>query len=162
MTRRQTFFNWIHSLRASTAWPFVIAALLSGCAHAAGPQYRTGSGDAGTFIVRQAVLRGAEPLNTEELPRVAGSWTYAKDDSGVIIRIPAKEHATVEALLLRAFGNPMIGPVDTQDGRRVGAYRLTRNGASLQFARGGNWTQVIVLRERTEKDNAADFLRGLQ
>jgi hypothetical protein len=162
MTRLPTFFKWLHALRTRTAWPFVVAALLSGCAHSAGPQFRNGSGDAGTFIVRQAVLRGAEPLTTEQLPQVSSSWTYAKDDSGVIIRLPAKEHAAIEALLLRAFGTPSIGPVDTVDGRRAGAYRLTRKGATLQFARDWNCTQVIVLREWTQKDNAADFLRRLQ
>ena len=139
-----------------------ILAVLCSCAGPAGPRFRSGSGDAGQFIVRQAVLRGAEPISTKALPSVSHSWSYASDDSGVIIRMPSSEYPAVEALLLHVFGNPGFGPVDTADGRRVGAYRLTRNGATLQFARDSNWAHVIVLRERTQEDSAADFLRSLR
>ena len=155
MTHYQKLFKRIGSLG--------IVALLCSCAHhPTGPRFRNGSGDAGQYIVRQAVQRGAEPIAAKRLPSVPGSWIYAEDDSGVIIRMTSKEYPAVEALLLQAFGVPKVGPVDTADGRRVGAYQLTPKGASLQFARDAQWTQVIVLREPSEQDKAAQFLRSLR
>jgi len=156
--------NSFKKLLVTLHMPLVAALLatVSGCAHQAGPQFRTGSGDAGAFIMRQAVLWGAEPKSTEGLLPVSRSWTYAGDDSGVIVRMPAGDYIAVEALLLRAFGTPEFGPVDANDGRRLGAYRLTRKGAALQFGHDSQWTHVIVLREPSEREVAAEFLRRLQ
>ena len=139
-----------------------IMALLCSCAHREGPRFLNGSGDAGRFIVEQAVLRGAEPITSRGLPAVSSSWTYATDDSGVIVRMSKADYPVVEALLLRAFGTPKLGPVDSADGRRIGAYQLTPKGAALQFARDTRWTQVIVVREPNEREIAADFLRSLR
>ena len=127
-----------------------------------GPRLRNGSGDAGKFIVEQAVLRGAHPITTTRgLQPVSSSWTYAVDDSGVFVRMSNADYPGLEALLLRVFGAPKLGPLDTPDGRRVGAYQLNAKGAALQFARDAQWTQVIVLREPNEREAAAEFLRRL-
>lgn len=144
--------------------PLLLAALatLCGCTHPHGPRFRAGTGDAGPFIVGHAVLRGAEPITTNGLPALPGSWRYAEDNSGVIIRLGRDAYPAVEALLRHAFGPPAAGPMDTANGGRVGAYRITRKGAAIQFGQDADWTQVIVLRARTDEENAADFLRGLQ
>lgn len=139
-----------------------ITTLVTSCAHPAGPRFRNGSGDAGQFIVQQAVLRGAKPIATKGLPSLSGSWTYAPDNSGVIIRMSPNEYPAVEALLVRAFGVPNFGPSDTTDGRRIGAYQLTAKGAALQFGHDMQWTLVIVVREPNEQEIAAAFLRRLQ
>ena len=143
---------------------FMFAGLVAmcGCTHLDGPRFRTGKGDAGKFIVEQAVLRGAEPITPNGLPAVAGSWRYATDNSGVIIRFARNDFPALEAMLLQAFGRPQFGPVDTASGGRIGAYRITRKGAAIHFGHDADWTEVIVLRARTEADTAADFLRGLQ
>ena len=138
---------------------------LSGCAHsnrATAPRLRTGSGDAGKFIVEQAVLRGAQPITTKSLTPVRGSWRSAEDNSGIIIRMAREDYSAVEALLLEAFGPPQFGPTDRADGSRVGAYRITARGGLLEFGRNADATLVIVLREKTDKEAAAEFLRRLQ
>ncbi|HTD87435.1 MAG TPA: hypothetical protein VK850_12730, partial [Candidatus Binatia bacterium] len=86
---------------------------------------------------------------------------YATDKSGIIIRLSRNEYPAVEALLLHALGRPQVGPVNTHEGTIASGYRLTPNGATLQFGRDRNWTLVIVLRERTAEDAAAEFLRRL-
>lgn len=139
-----------------------IVTLASGCAHPAGPRFRNGSGDAGKFIVREAVERGAKPIATRGMAPLSGSWSYAADNSGVMIRMSSSEFPAVEALLLRAFGVPQLGPLDGPDGRRVGAYKLTPRGAVLEFGRDSQWTLVVVLREPNEQEIAADFIRRLQ
>lgn len=140
----------------------VALVIISGCAHRNGPSFRAGVGDVGHFIVEQAVLRGAEPITTHALPAVPGSWRYAADNSGVIVRLSRTEYPALEALLQQAFGRPHFGPVDTATGGRIGAYRISRKGAAIHFGRGADYTEVIVLRERTDADVAADFLRGLR
>ena len=65
-------------------------------------------------------------------------------------------------MLQHAFGQPNFGPIDTANGGRLGGYRLTRKGAAVRFGRDADWTEVIVLRQRTDEEAAAEFLRGLQ
>ena len=143
-------------------WMPAALAILCGCAHPDGPRFRPGTGDAGAFIVEHAVLRGAEPITTNGLPAVPGSWRYAEDNAGVVIRLEREAYPAVEALLRQAFGSPAAGPNATAAGGRVGAYQITRKGAAIQFGHEAYWTQVIVVRARTDEENAAEFLRGLQ
>lgn len=146
--------------------PLMLAALailsLYGCAHPNGPHFRAGTGDAGRFIVEQAALRGAQPITTSGLPALPHSWRYAVDNEGVIVRLSRSEFPALEALLQQAFGPPQFGPVDTTGGGRIGAYRINGKGAAIHFGRDVDWTEVIVLRERTDADVAAEFLRGLR
>lgn len=154
-------------LRNRFRWPLTSLALaalavLCSCAHRDGPRFAAGTGDAGQFIVQQAVFRGGRPITTNALPAVTGAWRYAADNSGVIIRLSRNDYPAVEALLQHAFGQPNFGPIDTANGGRFGGYRLTRKGAAVQFGRDADWTQVIVLRQRTDEETAAQFLQSLQ
>jgi hypothetical protein len=56
------------------------------CAGCASPQFIDGSGDAGQFILRQAVAYGGRPVMTNSLPQVGGPWRYSEEEEAVVVR----------------------------------------------------------------------------
>src|SRR5947208_3285016 len=92
---------------------------LCGCATHDQLRFQSGSGDAGQFIVMQAVARGAQPLSMADLPVLHSAWHYGKDQYGVVVRLPRADGAAVERLLRQAFGEPKYGPNVTPSGGTV-------------------------------------------
>lgn len=127
----------------------VAVTVLCGCVHRSEPRFVRGTGDAGQFILRQAIARGGQPITTNGLPAITGAWRYSEDEDGVIIRLSRKDYEGVETLLRQAFGAPNLGPSDKTDGGKLGVYRLTPKGGSIQFGYDSDGTHVIVLRQFT-------------
>ena len=66
--------------------------------------------------------------------------------------MPRSEFDRVEKLLRMSFGKPSHGPSATADSGKLGGYRLTPEGGSIQFGHGACGTQVIVLRKLTQRE----------
>jgi hypothetical protein len=123
-------------------------------------RFRAGSGDAGQFILLQAVARGGQLLTADGLPAIRGPWSYSEDQYGVVIRMSRDEYESVARLLRRAFGGPTFGPNETADGGKLGAYRLTPQGGGIQFGCDAKETQVIALRRLTQQEFADGLTRA--
>ena len=70
-------------------------------------RFKAGSGDAGQFILLQAVARGGQLLTTNGFPAITGAGRYSEDPYGVVIRMPRDNYEDVEKLLRKAFGEPI-------------------------------------------------------
>ena len=101
--------------------------------------FQSGQGDAGQFILSQAITCGAKPLRTTELPAITESWRYSQDDAGVVLRLDRTYFDAVESFLEVAFGEPRF-----RSGR-IGGYRLSARGGGIQFTYDEEATQVIVI-----------------
>jgi len=117
--------------------------ILSGCVHG---QFTKGRGDVSAFIVHQAMIRGGQPITTNDLPVLAKNWKFFEDDKGVVVRLKRQECDKVKSLLLRAFGNPTYSPTKTDEGNELIAYRLTAKGGSIQLACFDDQTQITIIR----------------
>jgi hypothetical protein len=149
-------------MRILTSLIVVGLTLLSGCATHDQMRFKTGSGDAGQFIVQQAVARGAQPISTTDLPVIRGGWRFGEDQYGVVVRLPRADGAAVERLLHQAFGEPKYGPKDTPSGGRWGAYRLSPAGVSIQFTSDDQGTEVDVVRLLTKQEHADGVSRAMK
>ena len=123
-------------------------------------RFTAGTGDAGQFIVLQAVARGGQLLTTDGLPSITGAWRYSEDAFGVVIRMPRENYEAVENLLLHAFGKPKFGPTETTDGGKLGGYRLTEQGGAIQFGYDAEGTQIIIIRQLTQQEFADGLTRA--
>ena len=130
------------------------------CLHRGGPRFVTGTGDVGQFILKTAVARGGQPITTNGLPAIAGSWRYSEDEYGVIVRLSRSDYEATETLLRLAFGTPKFGPTDTTDGGKLGGYRLTPKGGSIQFGYDADGTHVTVVRRLTKQEGAEALTRA--
>ena len=126
----EIFHAFIHSL----------AVFLSGCSNG---NFSSGHGDAGLFILQQAIARGGSPI-TNSLPVIPDRWRYLEDKNGVVIRMSRQQYPTVEAFLRQAFGEPKLEPTDTPKGK-VGAWRLSSNGGAVQASSNAAVAQIIIL-----------------
>jgi hypothetical protein len=136
--------------------------ILSGCATHNQMRFKAGSGDAGQFIVQQAVARGAQPISTADLPAIRSGWRFGEDQYGVVVRLPRADGAAVERMLQQAFGEPTYGPKDTPTGGRWGAYRLWPPGVSIQFTSDDQGTEVVVLRQLTKQEHGDGVARAMR
>ena len=124
-------------------------------------RFKPGSGDAGQFILLQAVARGGQLLTTNRLPAIPAAWRYSEDPYGVVIQMPRENYEAVENLLRQAFGEPKFGPSETTDGGKLGGYRLTEKGGAIQFGYDAEGTQIIVIRQLTEQEFADGLKRAI-
>lgn len=136
--------------------------LLGGCASHEESKFRAGSGDAGHFILLQAMARGGQPITTDGLPSITSAWRYSEDQYGVVIQLPRDDYQTVKTLLHQAFGEPKFGPAATADGGELGGYRLTPQGGAIQFGYDAKGTHVIILRQLTDKEFADFFAQAMK
>lgn len=136
--------------------------MLCSCVHDGEPRWITGRGDAGQFILNQAVARGGQPVTTNGLQAITGSWRYYEDQYGVSIRLSRDDYDAVEELLRHAFGPPKLGPSDTTDGGKLGAYRLTAKGGAIQFGCDADGTYVIVLRPMSKEEFSSGLQRAMR
>jgi hypothetical protein len=125
-------------------------------------RFKAGTGDAGQFIVQQAVARGAQAISTTDLPVIPSAWRFGEDQYGVVVRLQRADGVAVERLLQQAFGEPKYGPKDTPTGGRWGAYRLSPSNVSIQFTSDAHGTEVVVLRELTKQEHADGVARALK
>ena len=65
-----------------------------------------GRGDAGQFILQHAIAYGGRPIVTNNLPTIAGDWSYVQDEFGVGVELPATQFQTAQTFLRSAFGAP--------------------------------------------------------
>ena len=142
-------------MRVYTLFFVLLTALLCGCAS---DQFVIGHGDVGRFIMQQAIIRGGTPMTTNGLPAITTQWRYATDKYGVVIRMPRDQDSSVEEYLRRAFGKPGLGPVDSSDGGRLVAYRLTTTGGGIQYVSHTNWTQVTIVRPMSQPEWNAEVM----
>lgn len=124
--------------------------------------FKPGSGDAGQFILLQAVARGGQPITTNGLPTITGAWRFSEDQYGVVVRMSRDNYEAIEKLLRKAFGEPRFGPSDTTDGGKLGGYRLTPKGGAIQFGYNADRTQVTVLRQLTQQEFADGLSRAMK
>jgi hypothetical protein len=120
--------------------------VVCGCTSHDEMRFTRGTGDAGKFIMEQALKRGARPVAIDGLPTISGEWKYSEDQYGVVLRLPREHFSDVEALLREAFGPPAQEATDTTTGGKLGWYSPKAIGVALQFGYDANGTQVIVLR----------------
>ena len=132
-----------------TAFMALGVVLICGCS---GDIFRAGRGDAGAYIVKQAIARGGSLVTTNALPCLAGNWRYSEDKNGVVIRLAREQYPAVEAFLRQAFGAPKLEPSETSDGGKLGVYRLSSKGGGIQFGYNTNETQVIVIRPMSTEE----------
>ncbi len=141
------------TLRASFVFALVI--FLSGCATGNQMRFKRGDGDACQFILQQAAVRGANPINTNDLPVIRNPWNYSVDQYGVVVHLARADGVAVEQLLQRSFGppkDPKHGPRDTPTGGRWGVYRMFPPGVVIQFVSDEQGTEVIVLRPLNKQE----------
>jgi len=136
--------------------------VLCGCATPDQIRFKSGSGDAGQFIVQQAAACGAPPVSTTDLPVIRSAWRFGEDQYGVVVRLPRADGAAVAQLLQQAFGAPKYGPKATPRGGRWGAYRLSPAGVSIQFTSDEQGTEVVVLRQLTKQKHADGLVRAMR
>lgn len=136
--------------------------LLCACATHDQIRFKVGSGDAGQFIVQQAIARGAQPVSTTDLPVINSAWRLFDDQYGVVVFLPRADGAAIERLLQQAFGTPKYGPKDTPTGGRWGAYRLWPAGVFIQFISDDQGTEVHVLRMLTKQEHADGVSRAMK
>ena len=121
----------------------VLICLLCGCAH---EHFTKGHGDVGQFILDHAIVFGGHPTTTNGLPMIKGTWRYSEDDRGLEIHLLRQQYPAGEAFLRQALGAPQFGPVDTNDGCKLGVYRLTPKGGGITFSYDARNTLVLMLR----------------
>jgi hypothetical protein len=142
-----------YSLNVRCISPILIllALLAFGCAH---DEFKRGHGEVADFILQQTLILvpNTQIVTTNNLPKISQNWRYSQDQYGVVIRMSIECFPTVETFLRQAFGTPKIEPTDTNDGGKLGVYRLTSKGGAIQFIRDKNFTQIIILRPLTEKE----------
>src|SRR5882724_9402758 len=112
-------------MRTLISLAIVSFALVCGCAKKDEMRFKAGSGDAGHYLLQQAVGRGGQPITTNGLPAITGAWRYAEDQYGVVICLPRDDYEAIDKLLRKAFGEPKFGPSETTDGGKLGGYRLS-------------------------------------
>jgi hypothetical protein len=149
-------------MRVFASLVVVSVTLFCGCASHDQMHFKAGRGDAGRFILLQAVARGGQLINTTGLPAIRGAWSYSEDQYGVVIRMPRGNFEVVEKLLRQAFGEPKFGPSETTDGGKLGGYRLTPQGGAIQFGYNGDGTQVSVVRQLSQQEFADGFMRAMK
>ncbi len=137
----------------------VLIAALCGCAH---EHFVKGRGDVGQFIVQEAFVRCGRLAPTNNLPVSPGGWRYSKDQHGVVVQMSREQYPAVESLLRQTFGEPRFGPVDTKEGGKLGAYRLTPKGGGIQFGYDAERTQVIVISPLTKQEFGDSFQKAMQ
>lgn len=133
-----------NSVRVLTPLIMASLAIFCGCTQH-GMKLTRGGGDAGQFILQQAVTRGARDVTTNNLTNIGGRWRYSEDQYGVVLRLPRDRFEEVELFLRQAFGPPAQEPTDTTDGGKLGWYAASTIGVGLQFGYDREHTQVIVL-----------------
>jgi hypothetical protein len=120
----------------------LLAALFCGCSS---DHFRIGQGDAGRFILQQALVCGAHPLATNALPEIDGRWRYSVDTNGMVLQLPREQFSDVRSFLRQAFGSPEQEPIEAKDGE-LGWYAAKTIGIAIQFGYNSKRTQVIILR----------------
>jgi hypothetical protein len=88
-------------MQITTSFLICCMGLVLGCRHA---HYAAGQGDAGQFMLHQALAYGGRPVATNGLPTLGGEWSYIRDEHGVGLLFPASRYAEVETFLTSAFG----------------------------------------------------------
>jgi hypothetical protein len=142
---------------------FVVSiSIFCGCASRDEMRFKAGNGDVGQFILLQAVARGGQLLTTNGLPPITGAWRYSEDQYGIVIRMARDDYPSLEKLLHLAFGEPKFGPSDTTDGGKLGVYRLTPQGGTIQFGYDAKEAQVIVLRQLTQQEWVDGLARAMK
>jgi hypothetical protein len=129
-------------MRVHTPFFVLFAAFLCGCSS---DHFKTGHGDAGQFILQQALVCGAHPVATNSLPAIDGRWRYSVDTNGMVLQLPREQFSDVCVFLRQAFGSPEQEPVEAKDGK-MGWYAAKTIGIAIQFGYDSKRTQVIVLR----------------
>lgn len=137
---------------------FVLIICLGGCAP---DHFSKGHGDVGQFILQQADVRGGLSISTNGLTPISDEWRYSTDDQGVVIQMAADKYPAIESLLRQTFGEPKFFG-DTEDGGKLGGYRLTPKGGAIQFGYNAKRTQVIIIRPLTPKEFGDDLTKALQ
>ena len=149
-------------MRVFTLLVVVGLTFLGACATHDQMRFKAGNGDAGQFILLQAVARGGQLLTTNGFPAITGAWRYSEDAYGVVIRMSRDNYEDVEKLLRKAFGEPKFGPSETTDGGKLGGYRLTPQGGAIQFGYDAEGTQIIVVRQLTQQEFDEGLVRAMK
>ena len=138
---------------------FLSAVICAGCAH---QYFVRGAGDAGQFILSQAIAHGGRPVSTNSLPWVGEHWRYFEDQYGVLMRLPLGQFPTVEAFLRQSFGEPSMPVADTTDGGKMGVYGVKAIGAVIQFRYDKEDAFVNILRPISMKEMAEHLPKALK
>ena len=138
---------------------FLAAVFCVGCAH---QHFTRGSGDAGQFILRQAIAHGGRPVSTNSLPLVSDDWRYVEDQYGVVMHLPLDRFAVVESFLHQSFGEPSMPVAETTDGGKLGVYGVKAIGASIQFGYDKDATFVNILRPISVEEMAEHLPKALK
>ena len=130
---------------ASLAIVIGFSSLLCGCASDKEMQFSSGTGDVESFIFEKAIAFGGQPKTPSSAPGRGGSWSYAEDKHGVVIRTDSKRYSDLELFLRGSFGVPGFNSPE-KDGFRLLQYRLTEHGGGIQLTCDSQYTQVIIIK----------------
>jgi hypothetical protein len=117
-----------------------------GCAS---DHFRAGRGDAGQFILQQAIICGAHPTTTNGLSAIDGQWRYEVDKDGAVILLPREQFSGVQLFLRQAFGSPAQEPVDRSDGGKMDWYQAKTIGIGILFYYEPKHMIVTIVRPQT-------------
>ena len=114
--------------------------------------FGTGRGEAGSFILQQAILATAHPAKTNGLPALTNSWRYARDQYGVIVWLARNDYSQVESFLREAFDPPGWRNDLNAGSNRARYFRLSDKGGAISVTQNTNSTEVIVVRPISERE----------
>jgi hypothetical protein len=129
--------------------PFALifaAIIFCGCAS---DHFKAGRGDAGQFILKQALICGAHPATTNGLSAIDGQWRYSVDKDGAVIQLPREQFSEVQLFLRQAFGSPEQEPVDRSDGGKMDWYQARKIGIGIIYYSDPTNTIVAIVRPQT-------------
>jgi hypothetical protein len=115
-----------------------------------------GHGDAGRYILQQAVRFGCAPVSTNGLPAITNAWKYSEtaDGRGILVILGPESSASTEAFLNKAFGSPKYKFKKGLEGPEGLAYMFSPKGGYIQFTHDKAGGQLAIL--RFEKKNSGD------
>ncbi|MEI7730824.1 MAG: hypothetical protein WCO56_14720 [Verrucomicrobiota bacterium] len=152
------------------------ASLVCGCATQTGrqaklPETAPGSGEAGSFILEQALTFAARPVKTNDLPEITGQWRYSKDEYGATVLMTREQFFEAEAFLHQLFGKPEREQCESVYGGILATYDAASIGAEVLYGYDNEGTHISVLKAMTNEELATAlkahpqdkrFLRSLE
>lgn len=131
---------------------------------------KVGSGDAGPYIVQNAILFGGHPVTTNGLPPITGVWHYGplvnltssnKSDPGFAFILALEDCEALHDLLEKAFGKKVPEKTDPNTGARSGVYKLNAKGAVLFYDCNAEGSRVVLVGDRASRFNSQNQLESM-
>lgn len=130
--------------------------VLCGCKTYMGFRFQRGQGDVAQVILQESIQRGGSPMNTNNLPVLAGKWYCSKDEYGIALLLPRDQYEAVRDMVYQLYGQPKKswGPSELVHGGWMLGYRFTSKGGAMQVGCDREVTFVNIIRPLTAEESA--------